>query len=31
MQYVALLFKKLPEKNWTTPPPSRLLAGKTPV
>jgi hypothetical protein len=27
---VLLLFKKLPQKNWTTPPPSRLLASKYP-
>jgi hypothetical protein len=30
-QLVLLLFKKPPQKNWTTPPPSRLLAGNTPV
>jgi hypothetical protein len=33
MQHMVLLrFKKLPLKNWTTtPPPSNLLANKTPV
>ena len=28
---VLLLFKKLPQKNWTAPPSSRLLASKTPI